>query len=383
MKLHEELINCRKCGALIRLEDTSCPMCNAKQKNQGRGDRHKTRDTKKTPIVLFGCLSVILVFVVLFILLRGNDQTEIAKDRLIFVDLSENDIFLLNHPRNLQTITSFITENGIYFVGEPSFFPAGSVLLRTSDYFETSEVIGVLGDWFIDTIHVVENGIYYTTFGDLYYHCLIDGESTKITDEIRDKVIIDHLVFHQRYVHEDGPLYVFDLTSGARSVLIDDEVRNFVIDPENERIIYSVSGGVVEPTDLFQADLTGENITLVRHDSWDFTVGNNLMAFEYGFNDLIRNFATGGMMTLEIEPRLRLGSSVFVGEYLVATCRDGYLWVIDTNTQEYHQLTDPVFSFTVLGNQVVYALRENRDVVHMTNLDGQSRKIVSILGVND
>ena len=384
-------MNCRKCGCLILETDERCPMCNAKQGNMERKERSIAGNTKRKSIIFIGILIVTVTFTIGFVLFytigsqsSSVDNLEVIENRVAFVDLSKNDIFLLNQARNDHTATTFITENGIYFVGETSVFPTGSWLVRTTDYFETIEEVGLLGSWFIDSIYVLEDGVYYTAFGDLYHHCLLNGESTKIADEINNKVIVDHLVFHQRGEHWDAePLYIFDLISGERRVLIDDEVRDFVIDPENDRIIFSVSGEVLDPTDLFQADLTGENIILLRHDSWDFTIGNNLIAFEYGFNYLVKNLATGEMSTLVIDHRLQLRNSVFVGEYLVAMCRDRNLWVIDTRSQYYHQLTDDVQGFTVLGNQIIYVLWENRDDIYITNLDGNSRNILSTSNWDD
>jgi len=385
-------MNCRKCGCLILETDERCPMCNTKQRNEGRTERNTADNAKGKPMLLIGILVVTAIFAIGFVLFHTLDfqssdagNLESVENRFTFINFSENDIFLLNQARNDRTATTFITENGIYFIGEISVLPIGSRLLRTSDYFQTNEEIGILGDWFIDSIHVVEDGVYYTTFGDLYHHCLLSGESTKIADEINNKVIVDHLVFHQRDAYWDsGSLYVFDLISGERRLLIED-IGDFVVDPENDRIIFQVSGEILglDPTDLFQADLIGEAITLLRHDSWDFTVGNNLMAFEYDFNYLIRNLATGEMSTLAIDQRFQLRNSVFVGEYLVAMCRDRNLWIIDTRSHYYHQLTDRVHSFMVLGNQIIYVLWENRNDVHITNLDGNSRNILSIPGVND
>jgi len=367
-------------------------MCDAKQRSfrnkkpkespTGKMGGGKLNESKGIVAVIIGILAVVIVGFVLFTMVDFDVDTEVSSAN---IELSTNDIFLMNQSRGMGATITFITDDVIYFTGDIALTPFGREIFRTSDYFETYELITILESWMITSIHVTEDAIYYTVWGDLYRYCLSSDETISIADEIHNKVIVDNLVFHQRGEFRGDNLYTLDLTNGERTLLIEDvcDDGNFVIDQENDRIIFrrkSINEVQLEQWQLFQTDLSGENETLLRYDAWDFSVGNNIIAYRYRFNISISNLETGVTTIIERDSdihNLQLNRGIFLGEYLISTCRDRYLWLVDTNNvDQYQQLTDYVISnFTVLGNDIIYTIGVGGNI-YITDLNGNSRIVI-------
>ena len=438
-------MNCRKCGCEI-LEDTKfCQMCGAKQRQpkvshsqnpetMAGGDTRTGLNSVVVAIIsALITLSIIGIVVLLFnvidfdrsegqpievenidtdttesdlteegsedIWTEENVRTEPSEEDnrierpsavIPTLEFSTNDAFIMNQVGSGWVMTSFVTEDAIYFIEEGD----GRVVNRTTDYFATSEVIANLEHW-TSSFHVTEDAIYYTVLGDmdweddidwdevewiqyLYRYSFSSGESIQVADEIFNEVVVDHLVFHQRESFGGG-LYVLDLTTGDRRLLIEEiDGFNFVIDPENDRIIFR--SPEFDDRAVYQMSLSGENETRLLEDTFDFVAGNNIIAWQESRTIHFRNLDTNEITTVENDNGFSLWSAAFLGQYLVTTCWDNYLWLIDTTGVDQPQrIVEDVLGFTLLGNYILYIGWDDWESIYITDLNGNSEVFRSFL----
>lgn len=429
-------MKCRKCGCEILESTRYCEMCGTKQRQSKVSKSqssemipgHYTRSGLNSVAVAIisglVALSIIGVVVILFNLMDFGqsdervgvvDQTtETLESEIVEVpetdsseqleesnntsilgatfgtfELSANDAFIMNQTGDSWLITSFVTEDAIYFIES-----GGTVVTRTIDYFATSEVVADLGHW-TSSFHITEDAIYYTVTGEmdwdaeidweevewiqyLYRYDLSSGENIQVADEIFNEVIVGDLVFHQRESFEGG-LYVLDLTTGDRELLVADvDSFRFVVDAENDRIIFTSSSW--EDRQVYQMSLSGENKAVLLEDAFDFVVGNNLLVWQVGREVNLMNLDTNETTVVQSDDGLQLWSSAFIGQYFVVRCHDNYLWIIDTNDiSSRYRIVNDVLSFTLLGNYIVYSDWENWENIYITDLFGNSEIFRSFL----
>jgi len=318
---------------------------------------------------------------------RGTSEIDDSEVSLAVIELSTNDISIMNQSNQSSwLVTNFITEDAIYFVEGGS-----RIVNRTTDYFATYDFVADLGHW-TSSIHVIEDAIYFTVMAEidweeidvdeidwdewewqqyLYRYCLSSGQSIRVADEIFNEVIVDNLVFHQRESF-DGDLYVLDLITGDRRLLIED-IRNFdfVIDPENDRIIFKNSSW--DDRHVYQTNLLGENKTVLLERAFTFVVGSNLIAWEEGSGTYLMNLDTAETTSLDIGNDLQLWTAAFLGEYLVISCWNNYLWLVDPNDSgNHHQIAEDVLIFTLLGDYIIHSVWEDWENIYIIDLNGNS-----------
>ena len=387
-------MRCRKCNCEI-LEDTiRCPMCDAKQRRK-RGQRLKSesenveyasRDDKGK--VLKGAAVAIGLFAVIIVFFLFNTRRYYRFD-IDSIELLANDLFILNQSRGV--FTTSVTADAIYFVDYNIFMS----IRRTTDYFETSELIYDVGRD-IRTIQATADAIYYTVGaqidwsevdfeddkeeisekqrrGYLYRYDFSTGQSIRVADEIYEKVIVDHLVFHRRtsdlLCETWRWLYVLDLITKDRWRFMEDlEILNFVIDPANDQIIFTAFSEGWLP---YQANLLGENKTRLLEEESDVLFGDNFIIWTFAFTMYSMNLDTMEIVILDDEIDFPVWDAILLGEYFVVRCFDRNLWLIDMNdTDRRNRLARNIGSFRVLGNYIIYTGR-NHD--YITDLNGNSR----------
>ena len=405
-------MSCRKCGCLILEGTVRCPMCNAKQRgskanNTGNTEilieSGKTRSGLNGAVVAVISISAIAVFgFVLFDVadFDGINSTSI-EDELVgntnedsertepsvsteppvlaeptLWDYGSNELPFINQA-NMNTSLSnlmptFITADAIYMT-----IGIGRVI-RTTDNFENYEVVvDVTNDleagW-IRSIHVIDDAIYYgTSFeGDLYRYDISTSQTTKIAADIWSEVIVDDLIFHQT-TKENSRLYVLNIQTGERNVVINREIRSFVVDYENERIIFNDNTSA-----LYKAYLNGSYQTRLHDNAWFFAFNGETIIVHViggGGSFEIQGIEMNDQNTLRQNTSFYNISFVsnisFAGNCILAQSRNNHLYLIDLDDLDnYWIIASDVAAFATLGNYIIYIQSDNN--INRMDLSGQS-----------
>ena len=376
-------MNCRKCGCEILETDTWCPMCNAKQGKKTKKKKDDSVSGYESHTAGFNHGKKILIvigiaLIVVIISLNMGDTDERSSSRvhnapeipLLFWDVGPQEGALINQMnRNaVLELRLFVGDSAIYMMMEGS----GSII-RTTDYFETYEHL-ITPSPIMFSFNMVNNNIYYRTqmasdrsVFALHHYDLQTGQSTEIFSGVEAEVIINHLVFHQSGFQEN--LYVFNMETGEREVLVDQAVRSFIVDYPAGQLFFTDDEHA-----LYQANLDGTN--QIRIHDWvsSFAVNGDVIAlstldgilYTYDLTTMIRDRHP----ISNAESRLR--DLMFVGQYLLGRDQHDTLHLLDLKDSEGHwTIIHNISAFGSIGNYIIYT-QWNSDEIRRMDLLGQS-----------
>ena len=256
----------------------------------------------------------------------------------------------------------------------------GQVRLICSDNLETYQVIypptGTGRPMRLTQIHIANSALYYTRQRGNFekYDFEQTTHNTIIEHDVGSFVKFDDFMFHRLHAWNfyrhvpfprvDGNIYRFDFESGESEVWIEDRVREFFADIDNDRILFSVRSNILE------VDFAGENRRLITGDflhygrlnpymerGWTYD-GNSIFWIHSGDWTLIESSIFSlNLETNEQEYLGRISSASginIINDYVIVSTQYGSLYLIDIDAKHRRLLSDDVFTFAVVGDHIFY-----------------------------
>lgn len=296
-------------------------------------------------------------------------------------DFDSNDLTFINQSNHYAA--SWFAATPIFLTNDAIYRLAGRSVIRTTDNFDSYEtVIDQLSDaWTFNGFHVFDDVVYYTTWVSelgtpvLYRYNRQTSETEQIEIGVYYEVIVDNRVFFRaERLFWGSNLYVLNLDTGQREVVVTGSVSRFIIDNTNNRIIFN--DGDFWGANIYQTDLTGENRIVLYEGAREFAFNGELLLINsrYVAGGLhIINLTTGE--EVEVPNSGYLLNITFVGNYIIgmSSGRERYLRLIDLdNLHDSWILTGNVSSFLSLGNYILHNQWVGNRYTSRMNLFGQS-----------
>ena len=309
----------------------------------------------------------------------GSSENEIATVREarpsthLPNELPNESLFFVNQMnRHTARGSIYITEDHIYVANFDS-----ELIVFDHDLYEQS-IIRMRSDWRrVESLHVLDEAIYHTTWdGDFYRHDLVTGRNELLTDEIFHEVVIENYVFHLNESWGTSNIYVYDLTTSEKSVLMEDEVRNFYINTADNTIIY-----ILDNT-LYQVDFDGNNLHRLSGDAWGVVFDGEMLAWSTWDAIHTLNLNTGLQEWFDFND-IDVSTISITPDYFIVLDWDDSLHLISRkDTNESRQITENVRNFAVVGNYIIYEDWDSFDV-YAVDFDGNSWVLIEDDRFND
>jgi len=272
---------------------------------------------------------------------------------------SRSDEFLfINQWNNQSWINISVTEDHIYLAD------TRDIIVYSHD-FEVEDTLEI--DNWLDEIYVHDGVIYYVTFGSLYRYDPEERSVQAITEEVHNMVRVDHLIFYQSEWFGASNLYVYDLERGRSDVLIREDIREFMVNPASDRIVFLTDEG-----SLYYVNMLGEEQTSISSQRfvWTFGYDGEYVIWE-DFNSLYRfDFETE--QTIVIGEAFDMRQMAFIADYVVFTDWSNDLHVMNSDGGDHQIIASNARNFAVTSDQIVFDRERSRSDLgrYVVNLEG-------------
>ena len=401
--MHKEEMNikCKFCRKEISKETKACPFCERKV-------------TKKNLTWFYWSLIGLAALSIWLFAFRGT---------VFIANLFYSDGFIVeaNFERNIISLAEMTIEidpdfdatftnrmnyyHGLLigvFDGEIySALSGGEVRVIQSDDLETHEIVyPTRGGRTFTQIHIENGVLYYTP----RHHSLerYDFGHTNQSTTITDALVLGIGAFvkfddsalhrahnwnfrrHHAYTRVDGNIYLINLESGDSEIWLKGRVREFFVDEQNDRILFS------EENYIFEDNFEGTNRNLITDEFFHYSRsdafttrgwmydGNRVVWIDSGdWTGLDVTFLESSLFafnfnTGEEEYLGRIGNASTlnaIDDYVLVGTTDGYLYLVDIDANHRRVLADDVDRFSVIGNRIFYQQIGERSV-YIMDLDG-------------
>jgi len=302
--------------------------------------------------ISFGLVVSVIAIFLIFNLESGSRGARSNSDEILFI----------NQWNTQSWMGVFVTENRIYLVDDR--------VVAYSHDFEVEDTFEVTS-W-LDDVHVRDDMIYYTNFGTLYRYDPETQTTQSIVEGVHNMVVIGDLIFHQSLSWGPSDLYVYDLERGERTVLVRESVREFMVNPGQDRLVFLNDEGR-----LYYTNMLGDEQTPIssQRTVWSFAYDGEYVFWE-DFNNLFRfDFETE--QTVVVGESSDIRQMAFIGDYLVFSNWDHEIHVMNRDGSDRRLLATDAWDFAVTPHWIIFVRERGRDDFerYVVDLEGNAYEL--------
>ena len=305
---------------------------------------------------------------------NANEVRAGEDDNFYFV--YEGSRFFYHNQINSYTsaVSLSVTESYIYISTAWSLKGINrlDVFSHSFEHLHTIDLFERLGGAFENSlvgVHV-EDGIAYLTTREshLYRYNLETDELERLSTNVADMVVIGDQIFHRSGFQRShrSNLYVLDLTSGEREMLIEGDIWQFIITSEDSILF-------VRDSVLYQADLDGNNITPLNDRVWRFGYDGQRIVWSNTSGYLYSQEIGGAEITTFSGVAFFSSTPSVFDEHIVFSTPDGHIRLLNhADTEEFIEISRGRYFFAVLAPYIIYADNQTAHL-YIVNVDGTRR----------